>query len=135
MELAVTRIQAVMAIVDEMFSENDTLKTEIEVNTKVVEHLRGEKWHVRDWDDLIQSPFSFPGGKLSVIAAKSQHEANIYLFLTGHENVHGGKLGSAYRSTVCDIKRNMRISLFKYHNNDKATANVSVSYEYYVDKK
>ena len=47
-ERAVTRVEAIMAIVDEVYSEKDTLKTELEVNTVDVVHAAGENWGVID---------------------------------------------------------------------------------------
>ena len=48
---AVTRIEAIMAIVDEMYSETDTLKTEIDVNLMAIEHAAGKNWGTVDsWD-------------------------------------------------------------------------------------
>ena len=44
-----TRAAAVMTIVDEMYSEKDTLKTEIEVNTVAIEHVPGQDWGHTSW--------------------------------------------------------------------------------------
>ena len=41
---AVTRIEAIMAEVDMMFSEKDTLTTELEIDPIVIAHLQGENW-------------------------------------------------------------------------------------------
>ena len=51
-----TRIEAIMAIVDEMYSEKNTLTTEFEVTTIALEHSRGSNWGmVNDWGrELVQ---------------------------------------------------------------------------------
>ena len=47
---ALTRIEAIMAIVDEMYSEKDSLQTVIEVNTVAVEQAAGQNWgNVTGW--------------------------------------------------------------------------------------
>ena len=48
---AVTRIEAIMAIVDQMYSEKDTLKTELEVNTVAIVHSAGRNWGDGRWFD------------------------------------------------------------------------------------
>ena len=48
---AVTRIEAIMAIVDQMYSEKDTLKTELEVNTVAIVHEKGKNWGDGRWFD------------------------------------------------------------------------------------
>ena len=44
-----TRIGAVMTIVDEMYSEEDTLKTKIDVNTVAAEHMSGKDFGNTNW--------------------------------------------------------------------------------------
>ena len=41
---AVKRLGAIMALVDEIYSEKDTLKTELDVNVVGIEHAKGERW-------------------------------------------------------------------------------------------
>ena len=38
-----------MAFVKEMYSEKDTLKTVIKVNTIAIEHAQGQNWGIRKW--------------------------------------------------------------------------------------
>ena len=42
-----------MAIVDEMYSEKDTLQTEIEVNVVAIVHAEGQNWGLTDWTEYI----------------------------------------------------------------------------------
>ena len=49
---AKTRVHAIMAIVDEMYSEKDTLETTIKINTIGVKHAVGEEWS-GDWSCLL----------------------------------------------------------------------------------
>ena len=51
---AVTRVEAIMAVVDEMYSEKDTLETEIEINVVGIENAEGFNWSDdADWDTLL----------------------------------------------------------------------------------
>ena len=57
---AVTRVEAIMAIVDEMYSEKDTLKTELEVNLVATVYAKGKHWGTATWDEYIKIyTFSF----------------------------------------------------------------------------
>ena len=106
-----------MAIVDEMFSESDTLKTELEVTTVGIEHAAGSNWGVvANWGDGL-APFSsnpVAGGDLGQIATDSSHEANLYVFMTGSVSQDG--LGLAFLGTVCDFQREMRLSINQYES-------------------
>ena len=51
----VTRVTAIMAIVDEMYSEKDTLQTELEVNEVAIVHAAGQNWGLTDdWGGYLQ---------------------------------------------------------------------------------
>ena len=118
-ERSETRIEAIMAIVDEMYSEKDTLKTEIEINTVAIVHANGSNWGIVDWWGNHLSPwFSSPnpGNDLSKIAVESNHVANLYVFITGKESISG--LGLAKLDSVCDTSRERRVSVNKYAAGD-----------------
>ena len=52
--LTVTRVRAVMEIVNEMYSEKDSLETTIEWNIKKIIHKRGRNWcPVTDWNTIL----------------------------------------------------------------------------------
>ena len=76
---AVKRIEAIMAIVDEMYSEKDTLKTELDVKTVAIEHASGKNWGLEDWYSNF-APWNRakkPEYDLSKIATDSTHDANL----------------------------------------------------------
>ena len=104
---AKTRVHAIMAIVDEMYSEKDTLKTTIKINTIGVKHAVGEEWS-GDWRKTVLGE-NLPTGR---IAKSSPYDANLYVFLTGDGS--GRNLGIAGMSTVCDSGRGRRTSVGKY---------------------
>ena len=110
-----TRIEAIMAIVDEMYSEKDTLKTELEVKTVAIEHAEGKNWGLEDWYSNF-TPWSRRAKKpeydLSKIAIDSPHDANIYVFITGRRSLSG--LGLATLDSVCDNQRRRRVNINKY---------------------
>ena len=105
---AKTRIHAVMAIVDEMYSEKDTLKTEIKVNVVGVKHAVGQVWGGKDWRTEVLGE-NLPSGRL---AKGSEFDANLYVFLTGKGP--GPFLGLAGMGTVCNSGRGRRTSVCKY---------------------
>ena len=45
--------------------------------------------------------------------AASEHNANVYVFITGKSSVDG--LGLAWEGVACDKRRYMRTSITKYH--------------------
>ena len=111
---AITRIEAIMAIVDEMYSEKDTLTTEFEVSTVAIEHAKGRNWALDKWGANF-SPWSSPSKPeydLSRIAINSPYEANIYVFVTGKSDVN--PLGRAEPYSVCDTSRRNRVNINKY---------------------
>ena len=105
---AVTRIVAIMAIVDEMYSEKDTLQTELEVNTIAIEHASGENWGTKSWSGEVLSW----DGPTGTISDSSPHDANLYVFVTGSGSQDG--LGLAWMGSLCDSSRRMRNSINKY---------------------
>ena len=114
-----TRIEAIIAFVDVMYSEEDTLKTEIAVNLVGVEHSSGSDWGIVDDWALRLSPWCYKnslrpvaGGDLSQIATNSPYDANIYVFLTGDHSK--GRLGKANLDSVCDSDRTKRVNINKY---------------------
>ena len=104
---AKTRVHAVMAIVDEMYSEKDTLKTTIKINTIGVKHAVGKEWS-GDWRTTVLGE-NLPTGR---IAKSSPYDANLYVFLTGKGP--GPFLGLAGMGTVCNSGRGRRTSVCKY---------------------
>ena len=46
---AKTRISAMMALIDEVYSES-SFKTKLDVNTKVIKHAKGKNWGIKIWD-------------------------------------------------------------------------------------
>ena len=124
--LAVTRVYAVMAIVDEMYSEKDTLKTELEVDTIAVEHAAGERWSA-------ELPYHLGENEATgIIAKSSSYEANLYVFLS--EGGNGGVLGRAGISTVCNWGRGRRTSINRYKGADSYTAQVILNYTLHNSK-
>ena len=111
-----TRIEAIMAIVDELYSEKDTLTTEMEVTTVAIEHASGSNWGaVSDWGSDL-SPWTsstpLPSNDLSSIAENSPHDANLYVFMTGEDSEDG--LGLATLSRLCETSRRNRVNINKY---------------------
>ena len=43
------KLKAVMALVREVYSEKDSLKTVIKVNTVAIEYAQGQNWGTREW--------------------------------------------------------------------------------------
>ena len=43
------KLRAVMALVREVYSEKDSLKTVIKVNTVAIEYAQGQNWGTREW--------------------------------------------------------------------------------------
>ena len=111
---AVTRVEAIMAIVDEMYSEKDTLDTEIEVNVVGIENAEGSNWDPADADWYTLLPdYASQGSDLISIAKESSKEANLYVFLTWSSD-ESALLGLGYMGVVCDASRDMRITINRY---------------------
>ena len=51
-------MKAVMAFVKELYSERDTLTTELKVNTVAIEHAAGENWGTTRWRYLLEKNIS-----------------------------------------------------------------------------
>jgi len=106
---AVTRVEAVMAVVDEMYDEDDTFKTKLDVETVAIKHATGQNWGTStNWGSDVLCR----GCPTDTIASSSETEANLYVFLTGNGSKSG--LGLAYLGSVCDTTRRRRTSINKY---------------------
>ena len=53
------KLKAVMAFVKELYSERDTLTTELKVNTVAIEHAAGKNWGTTKWRYLVEIIFHF----------------------------------------------------------------------------
>ena len=120
---AETRIEAIMSIVDQMYSEKDTLTTEIEVNLVAIEHANGSNWGNFDWYTKL-TPWSkryqyytLDNNDLSEIAKNSPHDANLYVFITG--KCSNRFLGLSNLDSVCDRGRDNRININRYATSQK----------------
>ena len=95
-----------MEIVNEMYSEKDSLETTIEWNIKKIIHKRGRDWcPLTDWGTLLD-------GELMDIARESSLDVDAFVFLTGSTANSG--LGLAYMGTTCSPDKGMRISMNRY---------------------
>ena len=94
-----------MAIVDEMYSEKESLETTIEW-TETILHARGRDWcPVTDWGTIL-------GSDLANIARESGRDVDAFVFLTGSRSRDG--LGLAFVGTTCSSDKGSRISMNKY---------------------
>ena len=126
------RIEAVMAMVDEMYSEKDTLKTDIKINVLGIEHSEGSNWSKtgkKDWNSLLNED-------LSEIATESTYEANLYIFITNGVSPKKGWIGLANMEVLCDPYRGRRVNINGYlagniKSGDAETASVCFSSIYY----
>jgi len=105
---AVDRVAAIMAVVDEMFSERDTLQTELEVITVAIEHAKGENWGILDtfYESICES---CSAGK---IALNSQLDVNLHVFITGSKSKERLD-GLANLGSVCSKKKYDKLSINK----------------------
>ena len=115
---AETRIEAIMSIVDQMYSEKDTLTTEIEINLVAIEHANGSNWGNYQWSKEL-TPWSkkyqyhtLDSNDLSNIAKNSPHDANLYVFITG--KCSNRWLGLSNLDSVCNTDREKRININRY---------------------
>ena len=127
-----TRIEAIMAIVDEMYSERSTLTTEFEVTTIAIEHSKGSNWgNVNDWAlELLpwcknyrlggygKEHLVSPGNDVSSIAMNAPHDANLYVFMTGSASKDSLGL-AADIGTLCDQSRQERLNINKFAENHR----------------
>ena len=44
------KLNAIVAVADQMLSEKQTLKTKFEINIMHIAHARGHKWEPKEWD-------------------------------------------------------------------------------------
>ena len=102
---ASTRARAVMAIVDEMYSERDSLTTVVQWTDTVI-HARGHDWCPwKNWENLLP--------KLATWARESGRNDDAFVFLTGSKTKAKG-LGLAPIGTVCSSDAGKRISMNRY---------------------
>ena len=124
-----------MAIVNNMYSEKESLTTTIEWNIKEIIHQRGEDWcPVEDWNTLLPDLDDVAGGGLPAIARDSGLDVDAFVFLTGSmakgKDSYGQELlGYAYIGTTCENDTGARVSLTKvvegeWKGNDTFTAEV-----------
>ena len=124
--MTTTRVRAVMDIVEEMYSEKDSLETTIEFgdNFPIIPKIENS-WCDKVWSDIIEAE-----GELGLIARESEHEANAYIFFTADQA--GGGLGIAGKiGSVCDPDRGERITISQYKEGqwkgpDMYTAEVNI---------
>ena len=114
-----------MALVDEIYSEKDTLKTKLDVNVVGIEHAKGERWAGEKW---LPEPF---WAKLKNIAEKSAKEANLYIFFTDGGSQEGFA-GLAPLGSLCDYWLDDRMNINGYYEGnhkggDAYTASVNIS--------
>ena len=106
-----TRVRAVIAIADEMFSERDSLQTIIDISDDfpIVPKLQSN-WRDKDWDKIFDT-------ELGMIARDSKFEANLYVFLTvdKFENTTNPGKATGY-GNACDTDRRYRMNIVKYRD-------------------
>ena len=117
-----------MAIVDEMYSEKDSLKTVIEW-TDSIYVATGRDWcSESNWYALMD-------GELASYARQTG-DFDVYVFLTG-SNATSDYLGLANLGTICDSDKGLRININRYgpegqiKGKDAYTAEVCDALSYY----
>ena len=110
--MSTTRIKAVMAIVEEMFSEYDSLETTIQFKDDfpIVPKFQSN-WCDKNWEDIIK-----PSGELGMIADGTTFPAHAYIFLT-HGSQNEYNLGRAHKGQACNPNKSYRISINQYKSN------------------
>ena len=98
-----------MAVVDEMYSERDSLTTVIEWTDTII-HARGHDWcPYKKWTPLLRG-----NGKLATWARESGRNDDIFVFLTGSKTKSGG-LGEAYGiGNICSSDKGKRTNINRY---------------------
>ena len=114
-----------MAIVGEIFSEQDSLETTIRFpdDFPIVKKLESN-WCDNDWMDLAKHE-----GEIGLIASGSIFHAHAYIFLTrlAYEQ---SPYGIANLGSACDPQKSNRIGIIQYvetpymHDGDNRTAEV-----------
>ena len=115
------RITAVMAIVDEMYSEKDSLTTEIDVEVLAIKHAKGYDWskdHLPvvggEDETMVSTCRKNRNCTADIITRNQQEEANLFVLLTaGDENTTAHGLAAEIGS-VCDVKRSRRTTISTY---------------------
>merc|ERR1711973_874157 len=122
-ENAETRIDAIMALVDEQYSE-DTFATEVDVEVVSVEYAEGENWNRQWYTGSTGAVLCYrPGCVDGDISAASPHDVNLWVFLTGSAS-QGGAYGMAWEGFLCHSMKALRTSITKYLWEDEYTAEV-----------
>ena len=108
-----------MAIVDEMYSEKDSLTTEIDVETVSINHAIGYDWS-KDHTPVVggeSMSYVSPCRKnrnctADIITRNRQEEANLFVMLTAGRGTDTGGIGKAAGiGSVCDVKSSRRTSV------------------------
>ena len=101
-----------MAVVDEMYSERDSLTTVIEWTDTII-HARGHDWcPYKKWTPLLRG-----NGKLATWARESGRNDDIFVFLTGSKTKcePAGCLGEASGiGNICSSDKGKRINIQRY---------------------
>ena len=109
--MSASKVRAIMAIVEEIFSEKDTLQTTIEFSDDfpIVPKLESN-WCDSCWMDIFTS-----NGELANIVRNSGYEADQFIFLTNVPkwNVEVG--GLAHGAVVCHPDKGHRKIIATYH--------------------
>jgi len=122
-ENAETRIDAIMALVDEQYSEN-TFATEVDVEVVAVEYAKGENWNRQWYTGKTGAVLCYrPGCVDGDITAASPHDVNLWVFLTGSAS-RGGAAGMAWKGVLCSSNKAFRTSITKYLWEDEYTAEI-----------
>ena len=113
-----------MAIVGEIFSEQDSLETTIRFpnDFPIVQKLESN-WCDSDWSDLAKHE-----GEIGLIASSSTFPAHAYIFLT--HLPYQKPSGVANLGSACGPRKSNRIGIIQYgetpyrHDGDNRTAEV-----------
>ena len=116
-----------MELVDEMYREKDTLKTEIKINVLGIEHSEGSNWSstgAKDWNSLLDEDLNY-------IATESSYNANLFIFITNGVSKNG-YIGLAEMEVLCNSYPGSRTNINGYFagnskSGDAETASVCSS--------
>jgi len=117
------RVDAIMALVDEQYSES-TFATNVDVEVVAVEYAQGQNWNRQWYTGSTGAILCARAGCVDGdITAASPHDVNLWVFLTGSAS-RGGAAGMAWESVVCNSNKALRTSITKYLGQDEYTAEV-----------
>ena len=116
----VTRIYAIMAVVNEMYSEEDSLKTTIQWNIKAIQHWNDTWCNSMEWKSLME--WYYPG-----IARDSGLDMDAFIFLTGSDTIGGGYGLAADIGTTCSSDKGERVNVNRYGGADAANKGMDAS--------